>query len=126
MKKEPYILYIEDERPTLDLVCQVLKISGYNVTGVTSGQEGLELMRKHKPDVLLLDLMMPGVSGWDVYQAVKADPNLADIPVVVITAKVPAQNRAIIAGLPPADDYITKPFDMNHLIRSLNHLLPAS
>jgi CheY-like chemotaxis protein len=125
MKQNPFILYIEDERPTLDLVCQVLKISGYsNIQGVTCGQEGLRLMRAHKPDLLLLDLMMPDVSGWEVYQAVKTDGALADIPVIVITAKIPNQGRVIIDGLPPADDYITKPFDMKRLLQTLQNLLP--
>ena len=122
INEEFFILYIEDERPTLDMVCQVLRISGYNAVGVTSGQEGLALMRQEKPDVLLLDLMMPDISGWDVYKTMKADKNLADIPVVIITAKVPDQNRILVDGLPPVEDYITKPFDMKRLTRSLNHL----
>lgn len=125
MKQDAFILYIEDERPTLDLVCQVLKVSGYsNVQGAASGQEGLQMMRAQKPDLLLLDLMMPDVSGWEVYQAIKTDANLADIPVVVITAKVPNLDRIIINGLPPADDYITKPFDMKRLLQTLQNLLP--
>jgi DNA-binding response OmpR family regulator len=79
MPDEPYVLYIEDERPVLDLVCQALKRAGYQITGLSSGAEGLAMMRKNKPALLLLDLMMPGLSGWDVYREMKADEQLADI-----------------------------------------------
>jgi CheY-like chemotaxis protein len=120
---DPYILFIEDERPMLELVRQALKMAGYNVTGVTSGQEGLDVMQQTKPNLLLLDLMMPGINGWDVYRAIKADAILADVPVIVITAKVPPSDLVIVQGLPPAEDYITKPFDIASLIRAIEKLM---
>lgn len=123
MVTKPFILYIEDERPMLELVRQALKLSGYKITGATSGQEGLAMMRKQKPDLLLLDLMMPEVNGWDVYREMKRDDQLADIPVIVITAKILSRNRVIIDDLPPVEDYITKPFDVEHLIRSVQSFL---
>ncbi len=125
MTTEAYILYIEDERPVLDLIVQALKLAGYNATGVTSGQEGLTLMHERKPDLVLLDLMMPQISGWEVYRAMKTNENLANIPVIVITARVPARDRVIVEGLPAVEDYITKPFDMKRLLRSIQDLLPA-
>jgi CheY-like chemotaxis protein len=125
MSQEPFILYIDDERPALELIGHALKLAGYELTGTTSGEQGLAMMRERKPDVLLLDLMMPRISGWEVYRAMKTDEVLADIPVIVITARVPAQNRVIIEGLPPVDDYITKPFDVKRLIRSIQRFLPA-
>lgn len=124
MSKEPFILYIDDERPTLDLVAQALKLAGYNLTGVTSGEQGLALMRQRKPDLLLLDLMMPHVSGWDVYRAMKSDEALADIPVIIITARVLTQGLTLIEGLPPVNDYLTKPFDVKRLIRAVQQWLP--
>jgi DNA-binding response OmpR family regulator len=126
MTTESYILYIEDERPVLDLIVQALKLAGYNATGVTSGEEGLTLMREHKPDLVLLDLMMPEISGWEVYRVMKTNENLANIPVIVITARVPGRNRVIVEGLPAVEDYITKPFDMKRLLRSIQDLLPTS
>jgi CheY-like chemotaxis protein len=123
MTTEPFILYIEDERPVIELVRQALRLSGLDIVGATSGEQGLEMMRERKPDVLLLDLMMPGVNGWDVYREMKADENLADIPVIVITAKVPKHGHNIIENLPPVDDYITKPFDVDHLLRSVQRFL---
>ena len=125
MNSEPYIVYIEDERPMIELVRETLKFSGYRLTGVTSGQQGLSLMQEQKPDLLLLDLMMPDVSGWDVYRSMKADAELSSVPVIVITAKVLDGGRKIADYLPPVDDYITKPFGPDRLIRSVQSLLPA-
>ena len=125
MDNAPYIIYIEDERPMIELVRETLKFSGYELVGVTTGEQGLSLMQKRKPDLLLLDLMMPGVSGWDVYRSMKADAQLSDVPVIVITAKVLESGRKIADDLPPVDDYITKPFGPDHLIRSVQNLLPG-
>ena len=118
-----YVLYIEDERPVIDLVREALKLAGYKVVGATSGRQGLTMMKERKPDLLLLDLMMPDVNGWDVYREVKTDKQLADIPVIVISAKVPDEGNIIIKDLPPVDDYLTKPFDVEDLIRTVNDLL---
>ena len=118
-----YILYIEDERPVIDLVREALKLAGYKVVGATSGQQGLSLMRERKPDLLLLDLMMPDINGWDVYREMKTDDELLDVPVIVVSAKIPESGKVIIKDLPPVDDYITKPFDVEQLIRSVKGLL---
>jgi two-component system phosphate regulon response regulator PhoB len=125
MTQEPFILYIDDERPALELISLALKLAGYEITGVTSSEQGLAMMRERKPDLLLLDLMMPGISGWDVYRAIKMDEALADVPVIVVTARVLAQHGIIIEGLPPVDDYITKPIDVKRLIRSIQKFVLA-
>ena len=124
MDNQPYILYIEDERPMIELVRESLKFAGYEVVGVTSGEQGLTQMQARTPDLLLLDMMMPGLSGWDVYRSMKADARLAEVPVIVITTKVMSQGRKIVEDLPPVDDYITKPFNPERLIRSVQNLLP--
>jgi DNA-binding response OmpR family regulator len=118
-----YVLYIEDERPVIDLVREALKLAGFKVVGATSGRQGLALMRERKPDLILLDLMMPDINGWDVYREMKTDKKLNDIPVIVVSAKVPEQGKVIINDLPPVEDYITKPFDVEQLIRSVKNLL---
>jgi len=123
MADKPYILYIEDERPMLELVREALKLAGYTVEGALSGEQGLALMRQRKPDLLLLDLMMPGLNGWDVYREMKSDESLAQVPVIVVTAKVPEYGGRIIPELPPVDDYITKPFDVEQLIRSVERFV---
>lgn len=126
MSKEPFILFIDDERPTLDLIAQALKFAGYTITGVTSGEKGLAMMRERKPDLLLLDLMMPTLSGWDVYRIMKSEEALADIPVIIITARVLSRDRVLIEGLPPVDDYVTKPFDVKRLIRAIQQFVPPA
>ena len=123
MAMDPHILYIEDEYSTLELARHALKSSGYALAMATSGQQGLSMIRQRKPDVLLLDLMMPDFNGWDVYRELKTDETLADIPVIVVTAKNPEADRIIIKDLPPADEYITKPFDVEHLITSVKNFL---
>jgi len=123
MAPEATILYIEDERPVLELVRQTFIMVGYNFVGATSGREGMNLMRQSPPSVLLLDLMMPDFNGWDVYREMKRDEVLARIPVIVVTATIPTNGHIIVKGLPPADDYITKPFDIEQLIRAVQNFL---
>ncbi|MEM7347848.1 MAG: response regulator [Chloroflexota bacterium] len=119
MPKEVYILYIEDDRPMINLVKRTLNLSGYTVTGATSGKQGLSLIKERKPDLLLLDLMMSDTNGWDIYREMKSNAALADVPVIVITAKAPEYGKRVIEDLPPVDAYITKPFDVEHLIKSV-------
>ena len=123
MEKNSYILCIEDERPVLELVRQALIMAGHQVTGATSGRQGITLMRQSPPSLVLLDLMMPEFNGWDVYRSMKEDEQLSAVPVIVVTAKIPGHGRNIIEGLPPVDDYITKPFDVEQLVRSVETLL---
>ena len=126
MKNGSYILCIEDERPVLELIRQALMMAGHPVTGTTSGRRGFDLMLESPPSLVLLDLMMPEFNGWDVYRAMKENQQLSTVPVIVVTAKIPSQGCTIIEGLPPVDDYITKPFDVEQLIRSVETLLPAN
>lgn len=123
MAKNAFILYVEDERPVLELVRQALRMAGHDITGVTSGRSAIDIMRQDVPSLVLLDLMMPDFNGWDVYREMKGDNQLAHVPVIVITAKIPDKGRVIIDGLPPVDDYITKPFDVAQLIRSVENFL---
>jgi CheY-like chemotaxis protein len=117
MAKEPHILYVEDERATFDLVSQALQPLGYHVVRATSGQQGLAMLKKQKPDLLLLDLMMPDINGWDIYRRVKTDEALVNMPVIVITALSTDQDRTVIADLPQADGYIVKPFDVEQVVK---------
>lgn len=121
LKKQVY--YIEDESEMIDLVRLILARRGFEVKGASGGQEGLDYMRRQKPDLVLLDLMMPDMDGWEVYQQMKADKNLQDIPVIVITAK--AQNIDKVLGLHIAkvDDYISKPFSPQDLVDSVEKVL---
>lgn len=113
------VVYIEDEPEMVDLVRLILKRKNYEVIGANGGREGLDTVRRLLPDIVLLDLMMPDMDGWEVYQQLKADENTRDIPVIVITAK--AQNIDKVLGLHIAkvNDYISKPFSPKDLVDSL-------
>jgi DNA-binding response OmpR family regulator len=117
------LIYIEDEAEMIDLVRLILRRRGYEVIGASGGREGLDLVQKEHPDMVLLDLMMPDMDGWDVYQQMKSDELTKDIPVIVITAK--AQNIDKVLGLHIAkvDDYISKPFSPQELVESVERIL---
>jgi len=104
-----HILVVDDEEDILELVRYNLAKEGYQVDCVASGEEALKLAKSKHPDLIILDLMLPGVDGFDVCKQLKRDIETASIPVVMLTAK--GEDADIVAGLElGADDYITKPF----------------
>ena len=117
------IVYVEDELEMIDLVKLILSRKGYEVIGAAGGREGLDIIRDIVPDLVLLDLMMPDIEGWDVYQQIRADEATKHIPVIVVTAK--AQNIDKVLGLHIAkvNDYISKPFSPQDLVASVNKVL---
>jgi two-component system response regulator VicR len=120
------IVCIEDEMEMIDLIQLILSRRGYEVTGASGGKEGLELVRGTHPDLVLLDLMMPDMDGWEVYQQMKAEESTRGIPVIVVTAK--AQNIDKVLGLHIAkvDDYIAKPFSPQELVDSVEKVFEPS
>ena len=117
------IVCIEDEREMIDLVKLILSRYGYEVIGADGGRSGLETIRNHKPDLVLLDLMMPDMDGWEVYQQMKADEEMKDIPVVVVTAKAQSIDKVLGLHIAKVDDYITKPFGPEELRASIERIL---
>lgn len=117
------ILCIEDEPEMIDLIRLILGRRGFDVYGAAGGVEGARLVREMLPDLVLLDLMMPDMDGWEVYQQMKAEPSTRNIPVIVVTAK--AQNIDKVLGLHIAkvDDYIAKPFGPQELMDSVERIL---
>ena len=113
------VVYIEDEPEMIDLVRLILKRKQYEVIGASGGREGLDAVRKTIPDVILLDLMMPDMDGWEVYQQLKADEATRSIPVIVITAKAQRIDKVLGLHIAKVDDYISKPFSPMELIESL-------
>jgi len=113
------VVYIEDEPEMIDLVRLILKRKQYEVIGASGGREGLDAVRKTIPDVILLDLMMPDMDGWEVYQQLKADEATRPIPVIVITAKAQRIDKVLGLHIAKVDDYISKPFSPMELIESL-------
>lgn len=116
------ILVIEDDTDIMELLKYNLVNEGYAVIGVASGEEGLISVQENPPDLLLLDLMLPGIDGLDVCRRLKADPGTQPIPIVMISAK--GEESDIVAGLElGADDYITKPFSPRVVIARVRAVL---
>jgi DNA-binding response OmpR family regulator len=117
------VVYIEDEQEMIDLVKLILSRKRFEVIGANGGREGLDAVRKNSPDVILLDLMMPDMDGWEVYQQLKADESTHDIPVIVITAKAQNIDKVLALHIAKVDDYIPKPFTPKDLLDSIEKVL---
>ena len=117
------VVCIEDEPEMIDLVKLILGRKGFDLTGAMGGREGLEAVRRIKPDLVLLDLMMPDMDGWEVYQQMKADDALSDIPVIVVTAKAQSIDKVLGLHIAKVDDYVTKPFGPQELLQSVERVL---
>ncbi len=110
------IVYIEDDLEMIDLVKMILNRRGYEIIGAHGGQKGLDIIESVNPDLILLDLMMPDIDGWEVYHQIKAKEKSNQIPVIIITAKAQAIDRVLGLQIAKVDDYISKPFRPQELI----------
>lgn len=109
------ILVVDDEKDILELIDFNLSKNGYRVRTVTSGEEALDLIKENDYDLIILDLMLPGVDGFDITKIIKADKHKANIPIVMVTAKADEADK--VAGLEiGADHYVTKPFSPRELL----------
>ena len=117
-----HILVVDDIAKNVKLLADVLAVRGYRVSTANSGEEALASIRAEAPDLVLLDVMMPGLSGYDVCRAIRADPAHAILPVVLVTALDPAQER--VKGLDAgADDFLSKPVAQAELLARVRSLL---
>ena len=121
-EKTRRILCIEDEPEMIDLIRLILSRKGFEVSGAAGGQEGIYKIRYEKPDLILLDLMMPFMDGWEVYQQMKADEATKNIPVIVVTAKAQSIDKVLGLHIAKVDDYIAKPFSPKELIDSVERV----
>jgi len=116
------VLVVEDDRDIGELLEYNLARNGYEVRVATTGEEALEEVKKRSPDLIILDLMLPGVDGIDVCRMLRADPDTAAIPILMLTAR--DQEADIVTGLEiGADDYMTKPFSVRVLLARVKALL---
>ena len=116
------IMIVEDERDMADLVAMRLKREFYEVEVVHDGREALDRIRCNPPDLVLLDIMLPGLSGTEVLRAMRDDPRTSAVPVVMLTART--EDADVVVGLQlGADDYVTKPFSMSVLIARISAVL---
>jgi two-component system response regulator VicR len=122
-KTKRMILCIEDEQEMIDLINLILSSRGFEIRGATGGKDGLEIIRKEHPDLVLLDLMMPEMDGWEVYQQMKADEATRNIPVIVVTARAQSIEKVLGLHIAKVDDYIVKPFSPQELLNSVDKVL---
>ena len=115
------VLYIEDEEDTLQLVTILLENNGYEVVGAPNGEIGLQVMKEQKPDVLLLDLMLPGMSGKAVYRKMKADEDLQNIPIILLTAWGASSGIGLSKDL--VEEYLLKPFSSRDLLEAIHRVI---
>jgi two-component system, cell cycle response regulator DivK len=116
------ILIVEDNERNLKLVRDVLQVKGYRTIEAMTGEDGVKLATEHKPDLVLMDIQLPGISGIDALRALRADPATAGIPIIAVTASVMQQDRKQImeAGF---DAYVGKPINLKEFLAAVQHAL---
>jgi len=117
------ILSIEDHPEMRGLIQLIFERQGHHVISVKSGEFGLEMIKSLRPDVLLLDLMLPDIDGWEIYQKMKDDEDLAGVPVIIVSArsaKLDAKRGRKVIG---NDRFVEKPFEVADLISTVNSVL---
>ena len=121
MTPDPLILIVDDLAPNVRLLEAVLSPKGFRVATASSGQEALDVLGKEHPDLVLLDILMPGMDGYEVCRRIRDDPGTAFLPVIMITASGEEEKiRAIESG---ADDFVNKPFDQAELLARVRSLV---
>ena len=125
MDTQRTIMVVDDNPDIITIVKTILEGKGYNVLSASSGQELLSLLSNQKPDLIILDIMMPEMDGLEVLGRLKGVTETASIPVILLTAKV--QYEDVLGGYKlGADYYITKPFTSTQLVNGINLLLGES
>ncbi len=121
----PKILLVEDNEMNRDMLSRRLERKGYQIVIAVDGGEGLELARSQTPDLILMDMILPVVDGWEATRRLKAAPETQAIPVIALTAHAMRgdQEKALEAG---CDDYDTKPVDLPRLLGKIEALLPGA
>ena len=116
------ILIVEDNEKNMKLVRDVLQVKGYRTLEAVTAEDGIRLASEHKPDLVLMDIQLPGMNGIDALGVLRADPATADIPVIAVTASVMQQDRKQIteAGF---DGYIGKPINLKEFLDTVRAML---
>jgi two-component system, OmpR family, alkaline phosphatase synthesis response regulator PhoP len=122
MSKSASILVVDDDPEIVAMLSTRLSKRGYKVTSAGDGNEAVELARRERPDIVLLDVMMPGKSGWEVARALKQDPVTQTVKIVMVSA-IGEKTNEITAPIYGADAHVDKPFEFEHLERVIASLL---
>ncbi len=120
------IVYIDDDAEMINLVKLFLAPRRFKVVGAANGKEGLAAIRRLKPELVLLDLMMPDLDGWEVYHQMRASPEIQDIPVIVITARNENIDRVLGLHIAKVAAYIAKPFSGEELLGYIDKIIPVN
>jgi twitching motility two-component system response regulator PilH len=123
MKNRQKILVIDDDPKALILMEAVLKPYGYDVVLINDGREVIQTAKKEKPDLILLDIMMPGMDGYTILNKIKKEEAIKNIPVVMVTA-LELDGNKVFASICGASAYATKPINSQHLIETITQFLP--
>jgi DNA-binding response OmpR family regulator len=121
--QDKHVVIVEDDPEMIELVKLILSKDGFKVAGAGNGHDGLHLIQELVPQVVLLDLMMPDMDGWEVYQSMKANEVMKNIPVIIITAKAQSIDKVLGLHIAKVDDYITKPFSPTELLNSVRKVM---
>jgi two-component system alkaline phosphatase synthesis response regulator PhoP len=116
------VLVVDDDREIVRLVRAYLEQSGYQVLVAYDGETALHILRRERPDLVVLDLMLPDRDGWDVTRVVRSDPGLRATPIIMLTARVEDQDKIVGLEL-GADDYVTKPFNPREMVARVRAVL---
>jgi len=116
------ILVVDDDRQIVRLVRSYLEQAGYHVFTAYNGETALHAIRRERPDLLVLDLMLPDRDGWDITRIVRGDENMAGLPIIMLTARVEDTDKIVGLEL-GADDYITKPFNPHEVVARVRAVL---
>jgi DNA-binding response OmpR family regulator len=120
--KKRLVLVAEDEDDVRELIVSVFEFSGFDVIGVPDGAAAVKAATESLPDIILLDVRMPNMTGFEACQAIKADENTQHIPVIFLSAY--GQEAEVATGLElGAEEYLTKPFDLSELVKRVNDIL---
>jgi two-component system, OmpR family, response regulator VicR len=117
------IVYIDDKPEMVELVRMILAKRDYEFYAAQDGREGLALINQTLPDLVLLDLMMPDMDGWEVFHKVKANAETAEIPIIILTARGQSIDKVLGLHIAKVDDYITKPFSPAELLSAIEKAL---
>ena len=122
MREPPLILIVDDNPANVEILQMRLMANSYDVITSSDGEMGLAVAREKLPDLILLDIMMPKMDGFEVCRQLKGDPNLPFIPIILVTAK--AESKDVVAGLEAGgDEYLTKPVDHAALLARVKSML---
>lgn len=122
MNQRPRVLIAEDEETIVESLCFLMEKEGYEVSVATNGQTAITMIARDIPDMVLLDVMMPGCDGFEVVRAVRADPRTKSIPIMMLTAKTREVDRRKGLEL-GVDDFVTKPFSTRDVVSRVKALL---